>query len=225
MKQIILNLFEFAELSDSAKETARKWYRRCSDGDNDWSEYIIDEAVEQGKLLGIDFEMRDVQLHGGGTRQKPCIWWSGFSSQGDGACFEGTWRARDVKADKVAEGWGEAPETTEIKHIAKEFAGIAKEYPDASFVVTHRDRYMHEHSVSYDHESGIECDDEMAAKVAEFGDRESTEEDLQETARDFMRWIYRRLEKAYEYEQSDECVDGNIEANEYTFTEDGKRHD
>ena len=32
-----------------------------------------------------------VRLMGGGTRAKPCIWFSGFWSQGDGACFEGYW--------------------------------------------------------------------------------------------------------------------------------------
>lgn len=225
MKTITLNLFEFDELSDKAKEKAREWYRRASDGDSDWSECVINEAIEQGQLLGIDFKMHDVKLHGGGTRQKPCIWWRGFSSQGDGACFEGTWRARNVKADKVAEGWGDAPETTEIKRIAKEFAGLAMLYPDATLKVTHRGHYNHERSVYCDFDSGIEDDDEVASKVAEYGDLANTEESATETARDFMRQIYRRLEKAYEYEQSDECVDENIKANEYTFLENGKRHD
>lgn len=218
MKTITLNLFEFDELSDKAKEKAREWYRRSSDGYNWWSECVIDEAVEQGQLLGIDFKMYDVKLHGGGTRQKPCIWWSGFSSQGDGACFEGTWRAHDVKADKVAEGWGDDPATTEIKRIAKEFAGIAKESPEASFNVIHRGHYSHEHSTYFDCVGGDEdtMTEEQLIPI---------EDAMKETARDFMRWIYRQLEKAYEYEQSDECVDENIKANEYTFTEDGKRHD
>ncbi len=38
-----------------------------------------------------------------------------------------------------------------------------------------------------------------------------------------MNWIYRQLEKEYEYQNSDECVDENILCNSYTFTEDGKR--
>ena len=36
---------------------------------------------------------------GGGTRARPCIWFSGFWSQGDGACFEGYWsHAKGVNA-------------------------------------------------------------------------------------------------------------------------------
>ena len=40
-------------------------------------------------ILGIRLKTTPVRLMGGGTRQKPCIWFSGFWSQGDGACFEG----------------------------------------------------------------------------------------------------------------------------------------
>jgi hypothetical protein len=50
------------------------------------------------------------------------------------------------------------------------------------------------------------------------------EEAAIETARDAMRWIYRRLEREYEYQNSVECVDEVIRANEYEFTEDGRRY-
>ncbi len=41
--------------------------------------------------------------------------------------------------------------------------------------------------------------------------------------RDFADWIYSQLEKEYEYQMSNECVDENIRANEYEFTEEGMR--
>jgi hypothetical protein len=41
--------------------------------------------------------------------------------------------------------------------------------------------------------------------------------------RDFAKWIYATLEKEHGYRWSDECVDENIKANEYEFTEDGAR--
>jgi hypothetical protein len=47
--------------------------------------------------------------------------------------------------------------------------------------------------------------------------------DFIEAARDFMDWIYRQLEAAYEFEQKDETVAENIRANEYEFTAEGKR--
>ena len=50
------------------------------------------------------------------------------------------------------------------------------------------------------------------------------EDDIKEIARDFMRWIYKRLESEYEYSVSDEAVEENIITNEYEFTEDGEFH-
>jgi hypothetical protein len=218
MKTITLNLYEFNELSDKAKEKAREWYRRATECDNYFSEHVIDEAVQQGELLGFEFKTHDVKLHGGGTRQEPCIWWSGFSSQGDGACFEGTWRACGVKADKVAEGWGDDPATTEIKRIAAAFAKEAALFPHATFKISHVGRYSHKYSVDYDFTLIPEDSEE------EWGDNhKQSVEQLKELSRDFMRWIYRQLEKEYEYQNSDECVDENIRCNEYTFTKDGNR--
>jgi hypothetical protein len=223
MKTITIQAYTFDELSDSAKQKARDWFREASAGDDWWSESAIDEAVEQGQLLGIDFDLQPRKnMKGEPLPGKPKIWWSGFYSQGDGACFEGTWRASQVKADKVADGWGEDPATTEIKRIASEFERIARAYPESSFHVTHRDCYCHEHSVDFDFQfpDDNEGEDWPEDKRKEY---DKTCDDLKEAARDFMRWIYRQLEKEYGYRNSDECVDEDIRANEYLFTEEGKR--
>jgi hypothetical protein len=41
--------------------------------------------------------------------------------------------------------------------------------------------------------------------------------------RDLARWLYRQLEREYEYQTSDAVVDEAILANDYTFTETGRR--
>ena len=46
---------------------------------------------------------------------------------------------------------------------------------------------------------------------------------LRDALRDLARWLYQQLEKEDEYLRSDEHVDENIEANEYTFTQTGRR--
>lgn len=217
MKEITVKAYEFDELSDAAKEKAREWFRSASCGDDFWSECVIDEAVEQGGHLGIDFKMRERKnAKGESLLEKPCIWYSGFWSQGDGACFEGTWRAGDVKADKVAEGWGPDPATTEIKRIAAEFDRIAKLYPCSSFSVEHRGHYQHENCTEFDF---FITEDEAVGE----DEQQQAEEVLKENAKDFMRWIYRQLEKACEWQNADEQVDENIRSNEYMFTESGSR--
>ena len=229
-------VYKFDELSDSAKEKAREWYRRGQFNDSSWSEYTIEEAVREGELLGISFKERRIPLMNGKTRGEACIWWSGFCSQGDGACFEGTWNASDVKADKVADGWGDDPATTEIKRIASVFAEIAKKFPCSSFTVVHRGHYSHENCTGFSFDSGADyCDPDALVRYRTPDDdpedpdsmpRDRMAEDfpedlLEETAKDFMRWIYRQLEKEYSYQTSDEAVDESIIANEYEFNKNG----
>ena len=49
------------------------------------------------------------------------------------------------------------------------------------------------------------------------------EEAVTEALRDLARWLYRQLEREYEYLTSDAVVDEAIIANEYTFTPGGRR--
>ena len=205
MKTKTVNLFTFNELSDSAKEKARNWWRECSAGDSYWSESVIDEAKEQGKNMGLDIN----NIH-----------YSGFWSQGDGACFTGSWSAANVKAGETAEGWGDSPETTRIKQIAAEFEQFAKDWPESSFTVEHRGHYSHEYCTDFNVSLGHDADNELPA-----GQWKGACDSIIETARDYMRWIYKQLEKEDQYQNSDECVDENILANEYTFLESGKRED
>ena len=49
------------------------------------------------------------------------------------------------------------------------------------------------------------------------------EDTVAELLRDLARWLYRQLEREYEYQTSDAVTDEAILANEYTFTGDGRR--
>lgn len=199
-----VNLFTFDELSDSAKEKARQWWRECSVGDSFWSECIEDEAKEQASFMGFDVEK---------------VLWSGFCRQGDGACFTGRWNANDFGPNKVADGWGECDTTSKLKRIAGVFEEFAKQYPELQVKISHNDRYCHERSVDYDfyffdQETGEEKD----------WPENFSERTFKETCIDLFRWIYCQLEKEYEHQNSDECVDESILI-KYTFLENGKRED
>jgi hypothetical protein len=91
--------------------------------------------------LGIELRQLPVKLMSGGTRYDPCIYFSGFSSQGDGACFEGTYRYKkgSVKAIKA-----HAPQDKELHRIAK---GLQEAQRPTRYSITanikHRGRYYH----------------------------------------------------------------------------------
>ena len=199
----------FDELSDEAKERAREWYRQGNCDESFWSECTIDDAKEIGKYMGMNVDE---------------VYFSGFWSQGDGACFEGTWRASDVKVDKLKEY---APQDKELQRIVDGLAELAKEYPDGYFKVKHRGHYSHSGCTSFDVELPCEQEEELEYGSPEYkalqvklGNDGAT---LIELARDFMDWIYQQLEKGWEYQNSDEQVDEAIRANEYEFLEDGTR--
>jgi hypothetical protein len=82
-------VFRLDELSEQAREKARAWYREASACD-DWHECVFEDFEAICAILGVRLATRSVRLFGGGTRQKPCIWFSGFSSQGDGASYAET---------------------------------------------------------------------------------------------------------------------------------------
>lgn len=221
MRTIETTVYQFSELDDAAKKKARAWFRRCQDGDNYFAVNVIEDSTQIAAMMGLDISKRSVRLMGGGTRQEPAVYWSGFSSQGDGACFEGDWRAAEVKPGAVAAHCpGASEQNREINHIAAEFERIAKEFPEASFSVQHRGHYSHENCTEFDFpfpDDGEEWPGERLEKW------QGECDNLKETAKDFMRWIYRQLEKEYECQNADEQVNESITANEYEFTADGER--
>jgi len=223
MRVIESAVYQFDELSDSAKERARAWYRDASAGDSFFAESVIENAATVAALLGLDVRQRPVKLMGGGTRREPALYWKGFWSQGDGACCEGEWRADAVK---LAELKDYAPKEAELHRIADEFARIATEWPDARFTVQHRGHHYHEHCTSFDFAGFVREDADGSLRdltPAEEDSASSAEEDLTEAARDFMRWIYSQLQTEYEYQNADEQVDESILANAYEFDEEGNR--
>mgnify|MGYP000976801418 FL=1 len=208
-KQRTTLVYQFDELDEKAKERAREWYRQGNYDDTFWSECVIDDAKEIGTHMGMDIDN---------------IYFSGFWSQGDGACFEGTWRASDVKADKLKEY---APQDKELHRIVSGLADLAKEYPEGCFTVKHRGHYSHSACTSFDVELPREQKEELEYDSPEYKALQiklnEDEDALIELARDFMDWIYRTLEKEYEYLNADEQVDESIRANEYEFFQDGTR--
>lgn len=216
MRTIEVNLYQFDELSESAKEKAREWYRNISVDCENLLEDHEEDFETVGNLLGIEFDKRSVPRMDGKVNQHPKIWYSGFSSQGDGLCFEGTYSY--VPANKIREY---APQDEELHRIADKLAEIQSLYNyQIHASITHQGRY---YSASINcsvndseiDENGNEIEKELFA---------SDDDMIQQLLRDLMRWMYRRLESDYEWRNSDEVVDDNIRANEYEFTENGDRY-
>ena len=204
-------VYEFQELSDEAKEKARAWFREGL-GDWDWYEFIYDDFEEICRILGVELATHPVPLMGGGTRQKPSIWFSGFYSQGDGACFEGTYAYEKGAAHRIRE---HAPRDEDLHGIADRLQDIQRaNFFQLHAAIRHRGRYYHAWSMDISVERDSPHWQEMIAGAAD---------EVAETLRDLARWLYRQLEREWSYMMRDDYADEGIAANEYTFTEGGRR--
>lgn len=196
-------VYKLSELSDEAKERARAWLREGV-SDFEWYDVVFEDAKTIGKLMGI--EIADIHF-------------SGFSSQGDGALFEGTYEYRKGSVNLVKGHVGNTqPSDLEVIRIAQELAKFQRRffYSITAEIMHKNHEYSHKNCaeiVGYDRygylgigASGIETDKELS-----------------EILRDFMEWIYRRLEAEFNWNDEDKQVDETITINEYSFTAEGVR--
>jgi hypothetical protein len=203
-------VFKFEELSEGAKECARAWWRECDACDNFWSESVIEDAMECAKIIGIDLRQRPVKLMGGGTRGEPAIYYSGFASQGDGACFEGTYSYAKGAAKAIRQ---HAPQDTVLHGIADALQAIQRRaFYRLNGCVKQSGHYMHSGCTR------IEVTDDITGNDV----AESVRQDIADALREFMDWIYHQLKSQWDYHNSDEQVDENILCNEYKFDESGR---
>lgn len=189
-------VFYFAELEDDAKEKARDWYRTGA-LDYEWWDCVYEDAITCAAILGIEIEK---------------IYFSGFSSQGDGACFEGTYAYAKGSAKAIRQ---HAPKDIDLASIADRLQDLQRGwFYGLSASVKQSGHYMHE----------------MCTQISVYDDQETTgssrnivdaDEDLTGLLREYMQWIYSNLMREYEWLMSDEQVDESITINEYEFNEDG----
>lgn len=205
-KTIGAEVFEYAELDESAKAKARDWYR---EGGLEYAWYDFEDAYEIAERLGLDIKPATKHDRHNG------VLFSGFWSQGDGACFVGRYNGT-VDALAQVKDW--APQDEELHRIANcldEAQASVQHALKAN--ITHRGLYYHEYTMGFDFSDDSEADavpDELM---------QAAEEHITEALRSFARWIYRQLEDEYNYLNSDEAVAETIEANKYTFDSEGRR--
>ena len=199
------------ELSDAAKENARIWYRHQGLHD-EWYDFVYEDFETICRILGVTLATTPVRLYGGGTRDKPQIFWSGFSFQGDGASFAGRYSYARGAANAIR---AHAPKDAELHRIANELQAVQRRnFWQVHASIRQQGRYCHEYSMAIE----VERDSPTWQPMTD-----GAEETVIEALRDLARWLYRQLHSEYEHQTSDEAVDEIVAANELTFTADGKR--
>jgi len=186
-------VYNFKELSDDAKEKAREWWREAA-FDHEWYDFTYEDAKNMASLMGIEIDK---------------IYFSGFSCQGDGAQFNGFYSYNKGSVKKVKD---QAPKDEELHRIVTELYEFQCRYFfSVQATIKTSGHYSHSGCTSID-------------GADRHGDLDHEENaTLTQILRDYMDWIYGQLEAEYNYQNADEQVDDSIRANEYTFTENGRR--
>jgi hypothetical protein len=196
MRTIEKTIYTFDELSDKAKQRAREWYREVTQFDSFYFDSVIEDVKTVGAFFGIDIEK---------------VYFSGFWSQGDGACFEGSYRYKP-QWQKAIKGY--APKDAELLRIGKALQ-------DAQKAHFYKIAATCKHSGYHYHSGCMNVDIEHLEDS--YRDIKDSESDIKNALRAFADWVYRRLGDDYEYTNSNECVDENIIFNGYEFDENGER--
>lgn len=196
MRTIELNVFNYEELSDSAKAKARDWYRQDDEGLHpDWDDFL----QEDFKLIANIFGIQNFNLM-----------YSGFSCQGDGACFTGEYTYQTNMLARIKE---EFPTSETLYDIAQRLFEVQRRnFFCVRVNIKHSGRYYHKYMTDF----CIERDDgKYLAK--------ESEKEIIEALRDLMGYFYNCLETSYWELVSDKSVEESIINNEYEFYEDGSK--
>ena len=189
MRTIEQTVYQFKELGDDAKKKVLERFRDINT-DHHWYDFIFENFKEDNK-----FEVGE-------------IYFSGFSSQGDGAMFE--YSGYDWKS------WVNGlllPEWKKAVLLACEVSATGK----------HSGRYYHynscQHSFDWWLESNLDGYANLSAFVSEY--MEKLEQHIENEYKSLCNELYRDLETGYDYLTSDKAIQESIEANEYEFLSDG----
>lgn len=186
-----MNTIKYQDLPEERKEQERQKYREHG-LDYDWWEGVYDYAKETAEKFGLCIED---------------IYFSGFWSQGDGACFTGRLKFKACDERELPE------EVRGIYRTLHEVDSLLKiiNREDYLYVgITTIGQYSHEHTMRFDFYNEGRWSNESSADIAD-----AREDDIHEALRDYARWIYRTLEKEYEYLTSDEAIDELLHYEEY----------
>jgi hypothetical protein len=210
MKTIKVKVYQYNELDENAKKKARNWY---SEGiDFVWYDFLEEDFHEFLKKIGF----KNVDSH-----------FSGFNSQGDGASFDFKGLDFSVFFDKSFHDTLEdnfKPYSTiflnwkALNHLLLKKVFRFHENLIISSENVGVGRYCHDHT----RRANVEGDFYKTMKRAEKYLR-PLEDSLTDLMVSLSRAYYKSLEKEWDYMNSEESIKENIEANEYTFTKDGKR--
>lgn len=195
--------YKFSELSEQAQAKAIEKEQQYQG--EAWGDFALDHDCfhAAGKILGIDIDN---------------IYFRGFWSQGDGACFDGSYTYQADARKKIREEFPTATDLHEIADLLHEAQSVLGDTSSANAYA--EDRYMNTRV-------SVEAADMWEEDLQDCGVDPAQADDAVDSVRqalqDFAHWIYTGLENDYEYATSEENARERLEDEDdyLEYDEDG----
>jgi len=218
MKTIEVEVYKYGELSESAQQKAREWYLEGMD--YEWWDSTYEMCIEDGKEKGFYIDK---------------INFSGFYSQGDGACWMGQvdvrqWLETNVPDSIGLSAWCQLiQEDVVSKHVSVERSASHYSHENTmlfSDVQDHTDEFVDDWLMELPSIfKGMEVQHLFDIIATDPECKLKSTEDITnaitESAKDYARDIYQRLREEYEYLCSEEMMLDHFDCNDYHFTNEG----
>lgn len=210
-------IYRYDELSPRAKERAASGYQE-SNFDHDWWDDVYEDAITVAALLGINIDTHTVKMSCGREYQKTCIFFNGFCSQDNGACYTGHYRHPDGNIIEAVASY--ASQDEELRRIAKGLVCVQVQTQlsigcTVTAKITTSGNYHHSNTMSIDVERN-DGDDDFEVPLWE-----DIATDLTQLLRDFADWIYKQLKTENDYLYSEEHAAERFADNGDRFNENG----
>jgi len=187
-----VTVYSFSELSEAARERACQDYVEEFLNCFKWYEAVEDDFKRIGDILGLKVDNIYFSLY----------------CQGEGACFEGSYRYAPGSVLKIKEY---APTDKRLHTIAENLALLQR-------------RHFYQLEAEIMHCGN--CENEYCTRIEVYHRNrdvdEVTQDHLAELLRDLMRWLYIQLQKEYEWQCSEECIAEISEINEWRYLKNGE---
>lgn len=162
--------------------------------DYEWWDCIYDDAKTIFELIGFSFH-----------DEKQPFYFSGFYSQGDGACIARAYYSYAKGALKAVVDY--VPQDRDLHQIVKALQDLQrKSFYTGTASINHSGHYYHERSMTIDSECEKGSFDES---------------DFSELVSNLCNWLYKQLENEHDYLTSEEAILETLQANEYEFDGEG----
>jgi len=190
-------IYMFDELPDESKDLAIENYRDIN-VDHDWYDFSLDYHKERLEKIGFT----NAEIH-----------FSGFWSQGDGACFDA-----HIDIITILNNWLFTADNYRDARKYQRWLILAEHgLLDNAFNIAKNSYGYH-----YSHERTRYIDIYFVPDCLSDSEAQEVAERLESMRLDLSQEIYKSLESEYDYLTSDEIIAESLIINEYEFTEDGK---